>query len=181
MKAFFATLLSSVLLIGCTSMPSELHITKSQQLISFVNVSDESVGKTVMWGGVITELRRQNGVVKGKVAQYPLNQSGQPMLLSGSGGSFIANFDDVNSVLSGAVLTLVGEVKEVINPYPDLRVTQVVTVNAEGFYVWDGFSRADNTIADNHNPAFIERGKWGWSLQSQNRDERERLERKQHK
>lgn len=181
MKTFKAAVISSVVLIGCTSIPDELQIGNHAQLISFTNVSDESVGETVRWGGVITELSRQNGVVKGTVTQYPLVESGQPTFSLGSGGSFVVNFEDVNSLQSGIILTLVGKVEEVSNPHPDLRVTQVVTVKADDFYVWDSFSRTDSKIADGDDPAFIERDAWGWSLQSQNRDERERLERKQQK
>jgi starvation-inducible outer membrane lipoprotein len=87
---------------------------------------------------------------------------------------------DLASLEQGTVLTLVGKVEEVQNPYPELRTTQLAIVRADDFYVWNGFSRADHpTVVDKDNdPAFIQRGKWGWQVKSEQEMQRERRERK---
>lgn len=70
--------LCMVFLMGCTSLPKEIQVANNQQLVNFSNVSDQAVGKMVRWGGVITDLREQEGVANVTVTQYPLLRSGQP-------------------------------------------------------------------------------------------------------
>lgn len=171
------------LLGGCTAFPEQIKVSQQHKLIYFNDVSEKSVGETVRWGGVITELSNQNGVVNVTVNQFPLLDSGQPTYASGSGGRFAAKFNnplDLASLEQGTVLTLVGKVEEVQNPYPELRTTQLAIVRADDFYVWNGFSRADHpTVVDKDNdPAFIQRGKWGWQVKSEKEMQRERRERK---
>lgn len=176
--------IGTALLMGCAGSPKEIQVANSQQLVNFANVSDESVGELVRWGGVITELSEQDGVANVTLTQYPLQVSGQPEYSSGSGGSFSAKFKaplKIDNLELGAVLTLVGKIEELRNPYPELKTTQLAIVQTEGFYVWDGFSRSNSPIIENDDPAFIKRGKWGWPLQSQSRKARERLERKKQK
>ena len=51
-------------------------------------------------------------------------------------------------------------------------------MQADAFYIWDGLSRADHppTLQDD-DPAFIQRGKWGWQVKSEKDMQRERQER----
>lgn len=81
-----------------------------------------------------------------------------------------------DSFEKGTVLTLVGKVEELRNPYSDLKSTQLIIVQTNGFYVWDGFSRVEHPSIEGDDPAFIERGKWGWQIKSQKDKERERRE-----
>lgn len=171
--------LSMALLMGCAGSPKEIQVVNSQQLVTFSNVSNESVGKMVRWGGVITELSEQEGVANVTVTQYPLIRSGQPTYKFGSGGRFTAKFKEplnIDSLEKGTVLTLVGKVEELRNPYPELKTTQLTIVQTDDFYVWDGFSRAEHPSIEGDEPAFIERGKWGWQVKSQKDKERERQE-----
>ncbi len=45
------------LLMGCATGPKEIQVANNQQLVNFDNVSDDSVGKIVKCGGVITDLQ----------------------------------------------------------------------------------------------------------------------------
>jgi starvation-inducible outer membrane lipoprotein len=170
-----------VLLMGCATGPKEIQVANNQQLVNFDNVSDDSVGKIVKWGGVITDLHEQDGVANATITQFPLLLSGQPTYMLGSGGTFTARFKsplNMDNLEQGTVLTLVGKVEELQNPYPDLKTTQLVIVRTDDFYVWDGFSRSKAPIIYRQAPAFIKRGKWGWQIKSQSEKDRERQERK---
>lgn len=137
-------------------------MANNQQLVNFNNVSDDSVGKTVKWGGVITELHEQDGVANATITPFPLLLSGQPTYMLGSGGTFTARFKsplNMDNLEQGTVLTLVGKVQELQNPYSDPKTTQLVIVRTDGFYVWDGFFRSKAPIIYRQNPAFIKRGK----------------------
>jgi outer membrane lipoprotein len=171
--------LSLIFLMGCAGSPKEIQIANSQLLINFSNVSDESVGQKVRWGGVITALDEQDGVANVSIIQYPLLRSGQPTYKFGSGGSFTAKFKgsmNIDSFEKGTVLTLVGKIKELQNPYPDLKTTQMTIIQTDDFYVWDGFSTAEHPSIQDDDPAFINRGKWGWQIKSQKDKDRERRE-----
>ncbi len=88
----------------------------------------------------------------------------------GSGGTFTARFKsplNMDNLEQGTVLTLVGKVEELQNPYPDLKTTQLVIVRTDDFYVWDGFYRSKAPIIYRQAPPFINPGKWGWHIQSQ--------------
>jgi len=171
--------IGTALLMGCAGSPKEIQVANSQQLVNFANVSNESVGELVRWGGVITELSEQDGVANVTVTQYPLQDTGQPAYSSGSGGSFSAKFKaplKIDNLELGTVLTLVGKIEELRNPYPELKTTQLAIVQTEDFYVWDGFSRADHPTIQTNHPAFIKRGKWGWQVKSEKDKQRERQE-----
>lgn len=174
-----ATVALIVLLGGCTTVPPQIFVTNKDQLINFVEVSDISVGKSVRWGGVISDLSKQNGLVNATVTQFPLLNSGQPTNSSGSGGRFAVKFETsqgISHIEKGTILSLIGKVVDVQNPYPNLTTTQLATVQADGFFVWDSFSSADHPVVL-ESPAFIPRGKWGWQIKSDKDKKRERQER----
>lgn len=167
------------LLGGCSVLPEEIKVSQEHKLIRFIDVSEDSVGETVRWGGIITGLSKQDGIANVEVTQFPLLASGQPVYASGSFGRFSAKLKsplNIDNLEEGTVLTLIGKIEELQNPYPDLRTTQVAIVQTDDYYVWNGFSRADHPTTENNNPAFIERGKWGWQVKSQKEKQRERQE-----
>lgn len=168
------------LFCGCTVIPDQIQVSQEQKLIRFSEVSESSVGESVRWGGIITELSKQDGVANVTITQYPLVTSGQPTWTSGSLGRYsakLANSLNIDNLEKGSVLTLVGNIEDVQNPYPELKTTQLALVAVDGFYVWNGFSAADHSTTLNNNPAFIQRGKWGWQVKSEKEKLRERQER----
>jgi starvation-inducible outer membrane lipoprotein len=169
------------ILVGCTAIPEQIKLSQDQNLLKFNQVTDSSVGETVRWGGVITALSKQDGAANVTITQYPLLHSGQPTYSTGSEGRFTVKFNEplkIDGLQSGTVLTLIGKVEDIQNPHPDLRTTQLVVVQADAFYIWDGFSRADHPPTfQNYDPAFIQRGKWGWQVKSEKDMQRERQER----
>ncbi|WP_293750954.1 Slp family lipoprotein [uncultured Paraglaciecola sp.] len=73
------TVLAIVGLVGgCTAFPDQIEVSQEQKLINFNEVSKNSVGETVRWGGVITEVSKQEGIANVTITQYPLLASGQP-------------------------------------------------------------------------------------------------------
>jgi len=84
---------------------------------------------------------------------------------------------NIKNLEKGSVLTLVGNIEEVQNPYPELRTTQLALVEVDDFYVWNGLSKADHPKTLDNDPAFIQRGKWGWQVRSEKEKQRERQER----
>jgi outer membrane lipoprotein len=180
-----AGILVLCLLGGCIAIPEQIKVSQGQTLIKFNDVSDNSVGETVRWGGVITGLSQQDDVTSVIVTQYALLDSGQPAFALGSDGRFNAKLKsplNIDKLEEGTVITIIGKVEELQNPYPDLRTTQLAIVQADDFYIWNGFSRADHpTVLDkdkDNDPAFIQRGKWGWQVKSEKEMQRERQERK---
>ncbi|WP_339719846.1 Slp family lipoprotein [uncultured Paraglaciecola sp.] len=175
------TVLAVVALLGgCTALPEQVQVSHGQKLIGFSEVSENSVGESVRWGGIITELSKQDGVANVTITQYPLLASGQPTYASGSFGRFTAKLNNslnIDRLEKGSVLTLIGDIEDVHNPYPELKSTQLAQVSVDGFYVWNGFSKADHSITLDNNPAFIQRGKWGWQVKSEKEKQRERQER----
>lgn len=175
------TVLAVVSLLGsCITIPESIKVSQEETLIKFNEVSENSVGERVRWGGVITTLSKQDGVASATVTQFPLLASGQPTYASGSLGHFTAKFNnslDIDNLDKGSVLTLIGKVEGIQNSHPTLNTTQLATVQADDFYVWNGLSRADHPTTLDNNPASIQQGKWGWQVKSEKDMQRERQER----
>ena len=99
------------LFVGCTIIPEQIKLSQDLNLLKFNQVTQGSVGETVRWGGVITALRKQDGVANVTVTQYPLLYSGQPTYATGSEGRFSVKFNDplkIDGLQPGTVLTLIG-------------------------------------------------------------------------
>ena len=177
---FVFALLLPIVLTGCAFSPNEIQVASSQPLVSFSDITDESVGKGVRWGGVILDLSKQDDSTTVTVSQYPLLQSGQPIYRQQSGGTFTAKFNNslnLENLQQGAILTLVGNVEQLQKPETSLDVSPLATIQTSNFYVWEGFSSANHLSAEDNSPTSMERGKWGWRVKNEKEVNRERQER----
>jgi len=132
-----------LLALSSCSLPisSELRREANRDL-SFMGVADNPsayVGNTVIWGGIIQQVRGTSDGTEIQIAQSPLNRDESPDLES-TGGEFIAITGEIlnlNTLKKGERITIGGEIvgertedtKTVKFKYP--------IINIKELYLWD--------------------------------------------
>jgi len=130
------------LLVGCSVFPEAIETPDDQALVSYqsaVNNSQQVVGQTARWGGVIADVRNGEDYTVIEMVNFPLKSWGRPTVGDDSNGRFLALIDgfiDPAVYEQGRSLTILGVVEETrIGKIDDYTYTYPV-IKATGYHLW---------------------------------------------
>ena len=137
----FHALLSSLLLVACTSLPPAIKQAPAVQ-IGYDQVNraiDQYQGTPVRWGGVIIDVENEENSSLVQVVFYPLDFSGRPQLHKTGEGRFViksAEFVDPAVYVKDKEITAAGVISGKIERTVGKRIIHVPLVTTSAIYLW---------------------------------------------
>jgi len=145
--------LGALLLAGCSTFPDAIATKDEDALVSYSQVknnTEATVGQAARWGGVIADVRNDEGYTIIEMVHFPLKSWGRPLVSDDTEGRFLAvinGFVDPQVYQQGRSLTVLGKVGEAQEgKIGDYNYVYPV-IETSGYYLWPKeVDRADSGI-----------------------------------
>lgn len=135
-------ILSIVGLSACSAIPDPIQVADDTSLVGYnkaVISSQETVGETARWGGVITQVENKPNQTVIEVVHFPLNHYGKPITSQDTVGRFkavIDSFVDPIAFEEGRLITFIGKVNPPMAGLVGEHPYMFPALAVENFHLW---------------------------------------------
>ena len=143
------TLLSALLLAGCSTFPDKLKLEDNVQLASYQQATsnaEQVKGKLLRWGGAIAKVENKPNKTIFEMVHYPINNFGKPNSQAESTGRFrveVEGFMDPMVYQIGRLMTFTGELNGLEKGLVGEHEYTYPVANVKGYHLWKNVQRID--------------------------------------
>ena len=134
--------LGALLLAGCSAFPDSIATDNEDALVSYSQVKNNAsttVGQSARWGGIIADVRNDEGFTVIELVHFPLKSWGRPLVSDDTDGRFLAvinGFVDPQVYRQGRSLTVLGKVGKTQEGKIDDYTYVYPVIEATGYHLW---------------------------------------------
>ena len=142
-------LLVALWLTGCSTIPEQLEVADGTNLLSYQDAaskSDQVLGHTVRWGGVIANIKNMPEMTMLEMVYFPLRAYGRPVAGDESIGRFrvfVSGFMDPMVYKVGRSLTFTGQFTGLQEGLVGEHKYVFPTVQSTAYHLWQEIQRVD--------------------------------------